>query len=200
MKSNQPLTHENEKQCRLLLALLTKPGRTATSHVFNSYLDLLKAYGRQFNDPDLVEDCIQEVFIDLLHIHDQLDNIQHKDRYLRRCLRNKIIKSLKRDTLEIAESRLSVREFASCGIADLPAHKTIAAFSEATYNHLYKVFDSLSTKERKAIELRFFKGQRFHQIARALNTTSHYATLLVHRTLGKMNTRIMELRQISHEN
>ena len=166
--------------------------------MFDSHIHSLRNYGSQFRNSELVEDCIQEIFLDLLCNRVEFRKIKHMRAYLCRCLKNRVTKSQKGSAVEIAASRLGDNEIGTSYPDDRSSRLPAEGYSEEMYRTLEQVFQSLSAKERRAIELRFIKGQGFHEMARSLTTTRYYAITLVQRTLAKMRTKLMQLLQKTH--
>ena len=191
MKNNPGATpaedekHLREKQDQLLWEFFKKRNDRATTYIYSNYFNTLLNFGcRQFDDIELVKDCIQEVFFDLLSNAENLKDIRLIDPYLRKCLVYKILKTLKYKDKELIQSKPGYNEVSF--IHEVANEAEVQEFSERDFQHLSKIFKSLPGKQQKAITLRFFRCLRFKQIAENMNITEKYAETLVYRTIKKL--------------
>ena len=72
--------------------------RKALDYIFNKYVKLLYAYGGKITkDQDLVEDCIQDLFVELWQRRHSLSEVTHIKYYLLKSLRRRVARKLSSD-------------------------------------------------------------------------------------------------------
>ena len=198
MKKEPGSNPENEKELReeenqMLWEFFKKRNNQAAAYIYSNYFNVLLSFGcRRFGDDELVKDCIQEVFLDLLSNAERLKDIKLIDPYLRKCLVYKILKKLKHKDKEVTQSQLERTN--ESFIDDIADESEVQEFSEQDFQHLQKVFRSLPEKQRRAITLRFFRSLRFKQIAENMDIGENYAETLVYRTIKKLKSEFDEYR------
>ncbi|MET7253716.1 RNA polymerase sigma factor [Dyadobacter fermentans] len=74
-----------------LWELFTSGSQTAFGRLYDKYADLLYAFGLRYtSDKDMVKDCIQDLFIDLLHYRDELAKDVNVRFYLLKSFKRKL--------------------------------------------------------------------------------------------------------------
>lgn len=74
-----------------LWELFTSGSQTAFGRLYDKYADLLYAFGLRYtSDKDMVKDCIQDLFIDLLHYRDVLAKDANVRFYLLKSFKRKL--------------------------------------------------------------------------------------------------------------
>jgi RNA polymerase sigma-70 factor (ECF subfamily) len=135
----------------------------AFAQIYRNYVKVLYRYGLKITpDTSLIEDCIQDLFIEIWGSRARLSETDSIKFYLFRVMRRKIYKRLTRqsstsyDSLEVA-SELTVDSFESILIQDQEA---------TTYkDKLHQALTLLPIRQREAINLRFFHGFSYEQVA-----------------------------------
>lgn len=74
-----------------LWELFTSGSQTAFGRLYDKYADILYAFGLRYtSDKDMVKDCIQDLFIDLLHYRDELAKNVNVRFYLLKSFKRKL--------------------------------------------------------------------------------------------------------------
>lgn len=148
--------------------------------LFLEYFPMLFHYGLNFSkDEQLVEDCIQELFIYLFEKGTDLTKIKFAKAYLFTALRRRI--------LEIEQARHKTK-------ADLfPSNIQFSAddFNWGEENHSKKQFltkqlNELPWRQKEAIYLKFFNNLSAKEIADIMGITSQVVSNMVYKALKKL--------------
>lgn len=157
------------------------------------YLNNVKAmydFGSKFTvDRNLVKDCIQDVFIILIQTRTKLSKTDHVKGYLLKSLKRKIIReSVKKhkfeEIVEIGDYRFEI-EF-----------ENLKQFENENDNHSIRTFavrsaiESLTSRQKEALYLRFNLGLSHHEIADVLHLSDQSSRALISRTLQKIRNVI----------
>lgn len=135
----------------------------AFAQIYRHYVKILYRYGLKITpDRALIEDCIQDLFIEIWDSRSRLSETDSIKFYLFRVMRRKIYKRLTQqsstpyESLNVADT-LTVDSFESSLIHDQEA---------ATYkDKLHQALTLLPVRQREAINLRFFHGFSYEQVA-----------------------------------
>ncbi len=158
--------------------------------IYQHYFGNLYTYGmRVHNDPSLIKDSIQEVFIDLIQRRSSLKATGTIHLYLFKALRHQIMQELRARNrkIEIAKSLTS-----DISVADSTIEQQIE--NQETYTTRQKVIQNalgkLSAHQREAIFLRFTQGLEYEDISRIIGIDLASARTLVYRSLKKVKELI----------
>lgn len=142
--------------------------RGSFEKIYIFYYPLLFNYGRQFGVDELrVYDAIQDIFVDIWNSRNRLKILAIKP-YLFRCLRNKIKKSLFKETQEKERAhKYWLEEFA---VTYDPTTIGIAAETfEEVHKKLNANIEKLSPKQREIIFLIYYNDLSYIEVAEILN-------------------------------
>ena len=164
-----PLT-DNDQLCGGQSALWKsfKNGNvSALEDIYITYFDLLCMYGRQFSPDDysLVEDCLQDLFLQLyanINKHDLADTNSIKY-YLMKSLRRAILRKKK------AENIISKKINCSSFHLQLQASETMNEEEQLKMVLVKKFIDRLPIRQKKAVYLRFEQGLSYSEIAQIMH-------------------------------
>ncbi len=162
----------------------------ALSYLFKVYADELFSYGIAIlKDEDLVKDCIQEVFIQLINKREKLVISDQIHVYLFKSLRNKIFEELrtskrKQVVLDVIKEDSSLLE-KDAEDSIIAAEKTLI-IKEKIENAL----NNLSDRQKEAIFLKYTEGFDYDEIAYLLGMDKASARTLVYRALKSVRKMI----------
>lgn len=135
----------------------------AFAQIYGSYVHVLYRYGLKITqDTSLIEDCIQDLFIELWDSRTRLGETDAIKFYLFRVMRRKVYKRLSSrsfthsDLLEVA-SDITVDSYESLLIIDQE--------SAAQKDRLHQAMALLPARQREAVNLRFFHNFSYEQVA-----------------------------------
>jgi RNA polymerase sigma factor (sigma-70 family) len=163
-----------------LWAAFKKGDPNAFSQIYGRYIKILYRYGSRINtDGTVVEDAIQDLFVDLWKSRERLSDPDSVKYYLFRVLRRKIVKALSpsENWDEIDENVINLHSY---------TESSENSFMEAEDKNFRskKVLDALKmlpARQQEAVNLRYYHGFTSTQIAEIMGI-SHQS---VHNTLQK---------------
>ncbi len=180
---------DNSSQPELnLLLRLQQNDEQALALLMERYYTELYNYAASFDhDPPLVKDCIQEVFISLWQRRDNATAILSPKYYLLRAVKNRILKSVHRqthntDTLTLEKEYPFFCEFS---IEKMIIERQL---SEEKAIRLKKIICTLSKRQQEIIYLKYYQHLEHGQIAELMNITTQSVYNLLHETIQKLKT------------
>ena len=163
-------TGGNEKALEELIRVFGKP---------------LALYGRKLVKDDLlIQDCIQEVYIQLWQYRSGLRQVTEIRPYLFTCLRRKIITNLKRESIFVSGNQDEESPF----LAEFSIEtRLIQDETEAERVQILNRFiNQLPRRQKEAIYLRFFENMSNDEIAEVMGIKYQTATNLIHEALASL--------------
>ena len=163
-------TGGNEKALEELIRLFGKP---------------LALYGRKLvKDDPLIQDCIQEVYIQLWQYRSGLRQVTEIRPYLFTCLRRKIITALKHQSIFVSNSQEPELPFL---IEFSVEARLIENESEAErVQTINRFINQLPKRQKEAVYLRFFENMSNDEIAEVMGIKYQTATNLIHEALSSL--------------
>jgi RNA polymerase sigma-70 factor (ECF subfamily) len=136
----------------------------ALERLYKRHFKALGSYGlRVTPNPSLVEDAIQDVFVDLWRRKEHLGNVENVRFYLFRALRNQLRRNFRNDVFEEAQD-----------IDDFLDYLTTLSSEQQSIDHesrlnqteaIQKALSQLSNRQREAVYLRFYQGLSLDEAA-----------------------------------
>jgi RNA polymerase sigma factor (sigma-70 family) len=145
--------------------------RDSFSLIYEKYFSGLYNYGRKFSrNSELVEDCIQDLFVKLWQNRDNIGETQSVKNYLYKSLRNTIFSRLNKvENIEIDEDFINELDF---NLEISPETFMIEGeHSQQMKMKLEKALDSLTSRQKEAVFLRFFEELTYEEVARLMKIT-----------------------------
>ncbi len=145
--------------------------RIAFKIIYNNHIDYLYNYGNKISkNGDIVEDCIQDLFVDLWFKKAKLSIVINIKAYLITSLRRRLIDLLKKSKTEVGIESLEN--------AEVVLNNALAAdiLSEQKRTALLAALNNLSPQKKEAIFLRFFNDLSCKEVGEIMriNTQSVY--------------------------
>ena len=152
--------------------------------------DLLNYGSRLYPSPGVVEDCVQEVFIDLWQYRERLTDPANVRLYLLKSLRNRIGKHFRRENPfttsldETTELPFLIEPSGEQRLIELN-------IDEATRARVQRLLDQLTPRQRQIIYLRYFQDFDYEEICELMDIgyqtarSQHYHALKTLRSLVK---------------
>lgn len=136
-------------------------------HLFRKFYKGLYGYGLKLcNEPELVEDCIQELFESIWTRRDELTHIDSPTVYLFISLRRNILRQRKKqktvDNLESAEVASFRIHF---GAEELIINRES---KKQQLEELQKALNQLSNRQKEVLYLHFYNGMSYGEIEKIL--------------------------------
>lgn len=156
----------------------------ALGYIFDKYVYVLYSYGAKITtDKTLVEDCIQDTFIELWQRHTSLGNTSCIKYYLFKSLRRRIIRKLKQKqkftTSPLEENSIRFDDMVFSYETQLINQQT----SDENREKLVQVLDALSEKQKKIIFLKFYDKLSYEEIADIMSLNIKAVYDLVYHTM-----------------
>lgn len=163
--------------------------RTAYSEAYFHYYKRLYNYGRKFTDNDpLIEDAIQEVFLHLWQNRMKIIAINNPPSYFFYAFRNTLFQKLKQEKKKEAVGLAREPEPIFNIESILISHEIAGEKRKA----LEAALQTLPTRQREIIFLRFYEGLSYDQIAEIMHITVNSTYKMVSKGL----TRLRETMQL----
>lgn len=135
-------------------------------------------------DAQLVEDCIQDLFIELWDARQRISATDSIRKYLFVSLRRKIVKTLDRQVKKIASEEPEERHFqADFGIDQLIIQGELDAERDSK---LKVAMAALSERQREVLYLKYFADMDYNQIGEIMELNYQSARNLSHRALESL--------------
>jgi RNA polymerase sigma factor (sigma-70 family) len=179
---------------RTVWASFRNSNRKALDYIFEKYVRLLYVYGGKIvKDQALVEDCIQDLFVELWNKRQILGDTDNIKFYLFKSLRRRIIRRLSVD------QRLQAGHFKEDHQYDKEVEFPIEFnIIQEQVDHdqemlLKKALASLSERQREAIYLKFYEKLPYHQIAGVMNLDIRSAYNLVGKAIDSLRKAVRSI-------
>ena len=161
--------------------------KDAFSEIYNKYAGKLILYLQRFTaDQELVEECIQDFFVELWLHRQNLSSIDHISNYLYKSVRRKILRLIKK------QQNRSRKDDADS--FELPFETLMISSEENLQSHaaIQKVMEQLSQLEKEIIYLKYYQDNTIKEITYILNLDKK----VIYNALGKA---MIKFRKFLHK-
>jgi len=176
IKSNSRFSGDEQK---------TSPFEKKISDLYFSYFEDLLNYGLKLtNDKAIVEDAIQEIFVDLLRNEKKYSTIEHPRFYLIKSIKYLIIKELTKRSANVDLSELSKNTES----ITQPVEDQIIELEGATRKReiMMETLNELSPKEKESVYLKYIGGLDYPEISEIMQIKIETVRTMVYRALKKI--------------
>ncbi len=167
--------------------------KEALSQIFHDHIKILYKYGHKFSrDQQLVEDCIQDLFLEIWQRRENLGSTDSIKRYLLGSLRRKIIRKDQRvkkhlsDKVEMDEYNFEV-EF-TC--EKLLIDQEISAENKAKIN---RGLSQLSKRQKEAIYLKYYADLDYQEVSEIMSLNYQSTRNIIHSSLKKLRQLLVKM-------
>lgn len=163
----------------------------ALGHLYDAYVDkLFLAAMRLTDDRELAKDALQEVFIEVWTYRKSINEIRNTNAYLTKILRNILFRKFKVNThlsLVMAPPTLPS--------PDQNAEELIISSDtdKEKQTRLQNAISVLTKRQKQILELRFYEGMSYEQIAKKLGMNYQSVNNLAFRTFRRLRNVISTL-------
>lgn len=182
--------HLSKKDEKIVWQEFLNGDQTAISYIYRNYAQSLYNFGRQYNKHEVVLDCIQDLFYDLIRMRKNLKSVNSLKAYLFASLRRKIFRQMQKTKNEIDQSQ--VEETTSFRIAHLMDNSQInEQLDKENKKIIEEACNQLPARQREIILLYFFEEMSYQDISEVMNfgdVTS--ARTLVHRAITSLRKKM----------
>ena len=185
------LSKDRNTEDLVLWAKIKAGEMDALGSLYDQYIDILYPYGFSLlNDKVLVMDCIHDLFMDIFKYRKKLtDNPQVKF-YLLSSLKRKLFKKRK-NTISVSDPASEKHLFVA-SMFENSAEKKLIEIENVVDNQrlVRKAVGSLTNKQKVAVELKFYQGKSYEEIAEQMNVSIETSRTLIYRSITSLRKKI----------
>ena len=159
--------------------------RAAFEEIYRNEVELLLRYGRKFSNNDqLVEDCIQDLFVYLWQRRDHLGETDSVRKYLLVAIRRRIIKKLSTKKKRFSDREIDDYDFS----AEINFEDEIISEEISREQRLFlsRAFDELSKRQKEVIYLKYYGGLNNKEIGEVMGINYQSVRNLTSRALAAL--------------
>ncbi len=164
----------------------------AFNTIYSKFFPTLYNYGEKFtSQPEIVEECVQQLFVELWQSREKLSNINAIKPYLYKAFRRKLIRHLKRNASHLRQP-IQPSFLATISREAEIVHTERSSFQLKLLN---EALSKLSDRQREAIFLKFYDKLGYPEISKILDCEPKAAYDLVFKGIKKMRS-VMPRKEI----
>ncbi len=176
MLSEKVNTFEGEENPRdeLVWSNFKNGDRRAFAFIYNNYVDFLYNYGRHIvGDETLVEDAIQELFVNLWNSKSHLSEVHSIKTYLFKSLRRALLKKLKK--LRKIRPEAFLWDDRNYGMTESIQEVIIRQQEEQEkIRFVRETLDHFTGRQKEILYLKFYQSLGYEEISRVLELDIKY--------------------------
>ncbi len=182
------MTLRSKERQQELFARISQGDEDALSSLFLDFYDPLLHYGCRITQRhELVEECIQELFIYLFEAGHRLGAVENVRAYLYLALRRRLLDKIQREpSYGLWERRPADRTDIQFSAADLLIKREE---EQAMSENLLRALNRLSWRQREAVYLRYYNGLSTHEIAEIMGVAKQTVLNTLYQALQKLRSR-----------
>lgn len=169
----------------------------ALTFIYQSYADKMYNYGCQFSDKhELVSDCIQELFTEIITKRKRLGQTVSIKFYLFKSLRRKLFRAVRKEQKRqksaptVAVEGFNILEDGSVKFID-------QEFSSFQKKIITEECNQLPARQKEALMLYFYEGLSYQEIAKILDMTkTKSARVLIYRAIDSLSSRLQKYKHL----
>ncbi|MNK74936.1 ECF RNA polymerase sigma factor SigK [compost metagenome] len=145
---------------------------------------------RVYGDSEMVTDTLNQVFLELWEKHDKLPRVEQVESYLRTILKRKILKRIAQE--QRLNKAISVIVTEDEALLEMPYEELIVKIQsdELVKNSLLAALEKLTPQQRKLIQLRFYDGLSYEDVAKRTQLTVRTAYNTIYSALKFLRTQL----------
>ena len=176
----------------LLWKQLKEGSKSALERIYSTYISSLLKYGRKFSRNDqVIEDCIQDLFIELWKNREGLGMTDSIQRYLLVSLRRKVIRQMDKSKKRVSDTEPTELDFEVVIAVD---QKLIALeLSEERAEQVKAAMENLSKRQKEVIYLKYVSGLDYEDIGEIMDLNYQSVRNLVSNALKKLKGTLLPL-------
>lgn len=165
---------------------------SAFTELYNTYVQTLYNYGKRFSpDKALIEDSIQDLFIELWNKKDHLSDTDSPKYFLMKSLRNKMLRKLEREHRYILNNLSEDYDF------EVELSYEFSLVTEQTSieqrQQLQQALQQLTKRQREVIFLKFYENLSYEEIAALMSIELRSVYNLVSKAIDVIKRYISRL-------
>ena len=176
----------------LLWKQLKEGNKSALERIYSTYISSLLKYGRKFSRNDqVIEDCIQDLFIELWKNREGLGMTDSIQRYLLVALRRKVIRQMDKAKKRVSDTEPTELDFEVVIAVD---QKLIdLELSEERAAQVKAAMVNLSKRQKEVIYLKYVSGLDYEDIGEIMDLNYQSVRNLVSNALKKLKGTLLPL-------
>ncbi|GAB3651530.1 hypothetical protein GCM10028791_20390 [Echinicola sediminis] len=159
--------HYFDKDDKLLWNKFREGDESAFVQIYKESFESLCHFGVQFAPLNLVEDCIQDMFIDLRHKREKLPEIKNSIRlFLFQALKRRLFNVLKKK-----KQNLTFEDIEKLNFEIIPPHESLLILHQSQkekLDKLEKALKGLNEKQREVAYYYFYKGMSYEEVQKMM--------------------------------
>jgi len=178
------------EECGAWLSLKTGD-EDALLTIYDLCFDTLYAYGYRISkDNAIIEDCIQDIFLELWEKRSKLPEVKFVKAYLLKILKRKLIRST-----TISQSIELDDAVATFALIDESQEDLIIAeeSNNSKSTRLHNALNKLTRRQREIINLKFFSELSYEEIATFTGLSQQRIYNLVHDAVRQLRTDLFSI-------
>jgi len=179
----------------LLWKQLKEGNKSALERIYSTYISSLLKYGRKFSRNDqVIEDCVQDLFIELWKNRAGLGMTDSIQRYLLVALRRKVIREMDKSKKRVSDTEPTELDFEVEIAVD---QKLIALeLSAERAAQVKAAMENLSKRQKEVIYLKYVSGLDYEDIGETMGLNYQSVRNLVSNALKKLKGTLLPLALI----
>ena len=171
---------------------LTEGDQRAFSEVYQRYYRILYSYGYKLvSNADLVEDAIQELFVDLWRLRQNLSTAESVKFYLFRSLRRQLYRLHEKEKRLVDVYALPSTSYQAADQQLIDQEK-----EEKLMKRLTHLLQQLPQRQLEVVTLRFYENFKTHEIAEIMGITDKSVRNTLHKALTHLREHSQDLMLI----
>ena len=162
----------------------------AYASIYDQYVGQLYTYGKKLtSNTALVEDAIQEIFIELWRYRTGLGQVRSIKAYLFTCLRRQMFKSIKKEIFVLNEDYLKEDNFE----LELSAQDLLIQQEDkqTEVEKIKKALNHLTRRQKEIIYLKFFQELSYEEIGQMMDLSQRGTYNLVSKALAILKEKLI---------
>ena len=176
----------------LLWKQLKDGNKSALERIYSTYISSLLKYGRKFSRNDqVIEDCVQDLFIELWKNRAGLGMTDSIQRYLLVALRRKVIREMDKSKKRVSDTAPTELDF---DVEIAVDQKLIALeLSAERAAQVKAAMVNLSKRQKEVIYLKYVSGLDYEDIGEIMDLNYQSVRNLVSNALKKLKGTLLPL-------
>ena len=173
-----------------LWKLLKEGDKNALEKIYLDHISLLIRYGRKFvANEQLVEDCVQDLFVELWKNREGLSETDSIKRYLMVAIRRKVIRQISK--VQKTESSNPAEDYEFGAELAIEDHLIDLEISEEQSIKLKAAFENLSKRQKEAVYLKYYSGLDYEDICEVMDISYQSIRNLIFNALKSLRKHML---------
>ncbi len=160
--------------------------KEAFDTLYKTYIQSLIQYGYKItNNRSLIQDCIQDLFVELWQNRSTLSQVHSIKRYLLKSLRYKILRSLQKDMAQALDEAELPNDFDT-----IESHILAQEDSQWNAQQLAAALLQLPKRQKEAIHLRYYQELSNEEVAQIMGVNYQSACKFIYTALKTLREKL----------